>query len=58
MIYREQEEADTALQTLRGFVFFGKPLRINYSKKESDVIAKMRNTFDESDKSKREQRRV
>jgi U2 small nuclear ribonucleoprotein B'' len=58
VIYREQEEADTALQTLRGFIFFGKPLRVNYSKKQSDVTAKMRGTFEEGEKAKREQRRV
>ena len=39
-------------------MFFGKPLRINYAKKQSDVIAKMRGTFEEGDKSKREQRRI
>jgi hypothetical protein len=36
----------------------GKPLRVNYAKKQSDVIAKMRGTYEESDKAKREQRRT
>jgi hypothetical protein len=33
-------------------------MRINYAKKQSDVIAKIRGTFEESDKAKREQRRI
>jgi hypothetical protein len=33
-------------------------LRINYAKKESDVIAKMRGTFDEEAKAKREVRKL
>ena len=54
VIFSDEDAAEQALQTLRGYVFFGKPLRVNYSKKESDVIAKMRGIFDESDKVKRE----
>ena len=33
-------------------------MRLNYAKKQSDVTAKMRGTFEESDKARREQRRV
>lgn len=58
VIYQDEESAEAALQALRGYVFFGKPMRVNFSKKESDVIAKMRGQFEESDKAKREQRRV
>ena len=58
VIYQDEESAEAALQALRGYVFFGKPMRVNFSKKESDVIAKMRGTFEESDTAKREQRRV
>jgi len=43
---------------LRGYIFMGKPLRVNFAKKQSDVIAKMRGTYEESDKAKREQRRT
>jgi hypothetical protein len=39
-------------------MFFGKPLRLNFSKKNSDVIAKMRGTFDEEAKAKRERRKT
>ena len=58
VIYQDEDSAEAAIQALRGYVFFGKPMRVNYSKKESDVIAKMRGTFEESDKAKREQRRI
>lgn len=33
-----------------GFPFYDKPMRINYSKTESDVIAKMKGTFKERQK--------
>jgi len=33
-------------------------MRLNYAKKQSDVSAKMRGTFEESEKAKREQRRI
>ena len=33
VIYKDEDAAETALQTLRGFVFFGKPMRVNYAKK-------------------------
>ena len=33
-------------------------MRLNYAKKQSDVTAKMRGTFEESDKAKRDQRRI
>lgn len=46
-VFQDEEAAESALQTLRGYVFFGKPLRINFAKKQSDVIAKMRGNFEE-----------
>ena len=58
VVYQDEDSAEAAISALRGYVFFGKHMRLNYSKKESDVIAKMRGTWEESDKAKREQRRV
>lgn len=58
VIFADEDQAEQALNRLRGYVFFGKPLRINYAKGESDVTRKMRGTWEESDKAKREQRRV
>ena len=54
IVYKDEEAAESALKTLRGYTFFGKPLRVNYSKKQSDVITKMRGTFEEGEKAKRE----
>lgn len=38
------------LLDLTGFPFYDKPMRINYSKTESDVIAKIKGTFKERQK--------
>lgn len=45
---KSQTEAEQAIKTLRGYPFYGKPMRLNFSKKESDLIAKINGTFDES----------
>lgn len=50
----DEDQAEQAIKQLRGTMFFGKPLRLNYAKRLSDVIAKMKGTFDESSKAKRE----
>eukprot|EP00347_Sterkiella_histriomuscorum_P001104 403373310 len=57
VVCQDEEAADSAIQALRGYMFFGKPLRLNYAKTRSDVTAKMRGTFDEEVKAKRELRR-
>lgn len=41
------ESAEQAIKKLRGCPFFGKPMRLNFSKKDSDFIAKLNGTFDE-----------
>ena len=58
VVFNDEDAAEAALQSLRGHMFFGKPLRINYAKKESDVTKKMRGTFEESEKTSRETKRV
>ena len=58
VVYHDEDAAEQAIQRLRGYIFMGKPLRVNFAKKQSDVIAKMRGTYEESDKAKREQRRT
>lgn len=40
IIFKEIASATNALRTMQGFPFYDKPLRINYSKTESDVISK------------------
>lgn len=47
IIFKEIASATNALRTMQGFPFYDKPMRINYSKSESDVIAKSKGTFKE-----------
>mmetsp|Transcript_23736 Transcript_23736/g.23422 ORF Transcript_23736/g.23422 Transcript_23736/m.23422 type:complete len:87 (+) Transcript_23736:374-634(+) len=58
IVFHDEEQAEEALQALRGYVFFSKPLRINFAKRESDVISKMRGTYDEEAKAQREQKNI
>lgn len=50
IIFKEIASATNALRTMQGFPFYDKPMRINYSKTESDVIAKAKGTFKERQK--------
>ena len=40
--------AENMIKELRGTMFYGKPLRLNFSKKDSDFIAKLKGSFDNS----------
>jgi RNA recognition motif-containing protein len=50
IIFKEIASATNALRTMQGFPFYDKPMRINYSKTDSDVIAQMKGTFKERPK--------
>lgn len=50
VIFKEIASATNALRTMQGFPFYDKPMRIQYSKTDSDVIAKMKGTFKERPK--------
>lgn len=50
VIFKEISSATNALRTMQGFPFYDKPMRITYSKADSDVIAKMKGTFKERPK--------
>jgi U2 small nuclear ribonucleoprotein B'' len=50
VIFKEIASATNALRTMQGFPFYDKPMRINYSKTESDVISKAKGTFKERQK--------
>lgn len=54
IVTADEETAEHMIKTLRGYMFYGKPLRLNFSRKESDFIAKLRGTFDEAVIKKRE----
>jgi U2 small nuclear ribonucleoprotein B'' len=43
----DEEAATSAIKALRGYFFYGKPLRANYAKTNSDFTAKLNNTFNE-----------
>lgn len=50
VIFKEINSATNALRSMQGFPFYDKPMRIQYSKVDSDVIAKIKGTFSERPK--------
>ena len=44
----DESIAETMIKELRGSIFYGKPLRLSYAKKDSDFNAKLKGTFDAS----------
>jgi len=54
---KDPQTAEKAIKTLRAFPFFGKPLRLNFAKKEADYVTKLSGTFDEVVLKKRNTRR-
>lgn len=50
VIFKEISSATNALRTMQGFPFYDKPMRIQYSKTDSDLVAKMKGTFKERPK--------
>ncbi|KAI1229584.1 U1 small nuclear ribonucleoprotein A, partial [Lamprotornis superbus] len=45
VIFKEMSSATNALRSMQGFPFCDKPMRIQYAKTDSDIIAKMKGTF-------------
>lgn len=45
VIFKEISSATNALRSMQGFPFYDKPMRIQYAKTDSDVIAKIKGTF-------------
>jgi len=50
VIFKEISSATNALRSMQGFPFYDKPMRIGYSRGDSDIIAKMKGTFQERPK--------
>ncbi|KAL4706212.1 hypothetical protein ACJJTC_018396 [Scirpophaga incertulas] len=50
VIFKEISSATVALRSMQGFPFYDKPMRIQYCKTDSDIIAKMKGTFQERPK--------
>lgn len=45
VIFKEINSAATALRSMQGFPFYDKPMRIQFARDDSDVIAKAKGTF-------------
>ncbi|XP_053545093.1 U1 small nuclear ribonucleoprotein A [Bombina bombina] len=58
VIFKEVSSATNALRSMQGFPFYDKPMRIQYSKSDSDIIAKMKGTFVERDRKRQEKKKV
>lgn len=54
VIFKEVNSAANALRSMQGFPFYDKPMRIQFAKKDSEVIAKMKGTYVEQPKRSRE----
>lgn len=54
VIFKEINSAANALRSMQGFPFYDKPMRIQFSKKDSDIIAKMKGTFVEGERKRRD----
>lgn len=50
VIFKEIASGTNALRSMQGFPFYDKPMRIQYSKTDSDLIAKMKGTYAERPK--------
>ncbi len=50
VVFKEISSATGAIRSMQGFPFYDKPMRIAYSKTDSDVIAKIKGTFQERPK--------
>ncbi|KAG2395300.1 hypothetical protein LR48_Vigan10g159400 [Vigna angularis] len=53
VVFEEVSSASNALRQMQGFPFYDKPMRIQYAKTKSDVIAKADGTFVPREKRKR-----
>lgn len=45
VVFKEVACASNALRALQGFPFYGKPLRIQFAREDSDVIARAKGTY-------------
>lgn len=45
VIFKELNSAATALRSMQGFPFYDKPMRIQFSRDDSDIIAKVKGTY-------------
>jgi len=50
IIFKSPSSATNALKSLQGFPFYNKPMRINYARSKSDIVAKQDGTYVERPK--------
>ena len=48
LVAADENIAETMIKELRGAIFYGKPLRLSFAKKDSDFISKLKGSFDTS----------
>jgi RNA recognition motif-containing protein len=55
VIFKDVNSASNALRSMQGFPYYDKPMVIQFARKDSDVIAKMKGTFVERPKKVRDE---
>ncbi|KAI3353600.1 hypothetical protein L3Q82_020117 [Scortum barcoo] len=58
VVFKELAAATNALRQLQGFPFYNKPMRIQYAKTDSEVIAKVKGTYGDKDKKKEKKKKA
>jgi len=57
VIFKDINSASNALRSMQSFPFYDKPMRLAYAKKDSDMIAKMKGTYQEHTKEKKKRKK-
>ncbi|CAK6981487.1 U2 small nuclear ribonucleoprotein B'' [Scomber scombrus] len=57
VVFKELAAATNALRQLQGFPFYNKPMRIQYAKTDSEVIAKVKGTYGDKEKKKKDKKK-
>eukprot|EP00922_Rhytidocystis_sp_ex-Travisia-forbesii_P052054 GHVS01077265.1.p1 GENE.GHVS01077265.1~~GHVS01077265.1.p1 ORF type:complete len:394 (-),score=63.53 GHVS01077265.1:470-1522(-) len=58
VVFRDKETAIKAMQGLQGFPLYNKPMRINFARTKSDIIAREDGTFEERQKGPKKPRAI
>uniref|UniRef100_A0A672ZC85 RRM domain-containing protein n=1 Tax=Sphaeramia orbicularis TaxID=375764 RepID=A0A672ZC85_9TELE len=58
VVFKELTAATNALRQLQGFPFYNKPMRIQYAKTDSEVIAKVKGTYGDKEKKKEKKKKA
>jgi len=58
IVFRDIGSATNALRQMQGFPFYDKPMKIQYAKVKSDLIAKLQGTFTEREKRPRPEKQA